>query len=213
MTGSQKLTLATLGVVALAVLGFIAYSLFSANNLSVAAPESGYADQPTLGRADAPVKLILFENFLCDHCAGFEAEAFPQLKRDYIDTGKVEVYYVNLAWGEERAELAGLAGECAYRQDRAAFWTYKSALYEAQTAWQDIGDLTRLAQDVTPLDASELSTCIETAQYQAEVQRDLDLAERVGVTGTPTLVLGDQGFEAPSYTELARAIDAQLNGG
>jgi len=212
MTGSQKLTLATLGILALAALGFIVYLLFNANNLSVTAEGSGYADQPTLGQANAPVKLILFENFLCEHCAAFEAEAFPQLKRDYIDTGKVEVYYINLAWGEERARLAGLAGECAYRQNEGAFWNYKTALYEAQLTWQDLNDLVTLAAS-SELDANALRTCIEEARYQDEVQRDLDLADEVGVQGTPSIVIGDQGLQGPSYETLKRVIEAQLSGG
>ena len=213
MTRPQKLTLATLAVLVLALLGYLAYLLLvPANSPSASALTGGYADQPTLGRDDAPVKLIFFENFLCEHCKALEAEIMPQLKRDYIDTGEVEAYYVNLAWGGERATLAGLAGECAYRQDEEAFWAYKTSLYEAQETWQGVDDLAALAQRIDALDANALRTCIQEAHYQNEVQRDLDLAERVGVEGTPSLVVGNQGFQGPSYEVLRREIEAQLSG-
>ena len=212
MTRSQKLTLSTLVILTLGLLGYLAYALLAPTETApTGTAQGGYADQPTLGQASAPVKLIMFENFLCEHCKAFEEEVFPQLERDYVDTGKVEVYYVNLAWGEERARLAGLAGECAYRQDEGAFWNYKTALYEAQQTWQDLDDLVMLATS-SELDTAALRTCLEEERYQDEVQRDLDLADEVGVQGTPSLVIGDQGLQGPSYDTLKRTIDAQLSG-
>lgn len=203
----------TLGVLVLALVGYLIYLLLvPAQNPSANALERGYTNQPTLGDADAPVKLILFENFLCDHCKALEADVMPQLKRDYIDTGKVEAYYINLAWGGERSVLAGLAGECAYAQDGAAFWPYKTSLYEAQATWRGVEGLAELAQNIDALDADALRTCVEEKRYQDEVQRDLDLAEQVGVEGTPSLVVGNQGFQGPSYATLQREIDAQLSG-
>ena len=214
----RSLTLATAGILALALLGFIGYRQFIAPAQSVNASEaSGYADQPTLGRPDAPVKLILFENFLCEHCKAFEEDVFPRIESEYIETGKVEAYYVNLAWGPENATTAGLAGECAYRQNEDAFWDYKSALFAAQAdhegAWAATDNLVTIARENVPaLNPEELRSCIENAQYLSEVQRDLELAETVGVRGTPSLVIGNQGFESPSYEILSEAIDEQLAG-
>ena len=215
MTRPQKLTLGTLAVLILAALGWLIYILAAPSNASddpLAGTPRGYEGQPEFGDDDAPIKVIFFENFLCDHCKALEAEVMPQLKRDYIDAGQVEAYYINLAWGGERATLAGLAGECAYAQDEAAVWEYKAALYEAQETWQGVDDLAALAQDVDALDADALRTCVQEERYSEEVQRDLDLAERVGVQGTPSLVVGDQGFQGPSYRTLRREIEAQLRG-
>ncbi len=114
---SRRLTQVTLAVFALAAVRFFAYRQLFAPAATVSAPASGDAGQPTLGREDAPVKLILFENFLCEHCKAFEESVFPRIQSDYIDTGQVQAYYVNLAWGAEGATTAGLAGECAYRQN------------------------------------------------------------------------------------------------
>lgn len=171
-----------------------------------------YKGQPQLGAAKAPVKLILFENFLCEHCKAFEASVFGRLERDYLETGRVEAYYVNLAWGEADAVRAGRAGECAFRQNPEAFWAYKRVLFEAQGAagWATLERLVALAGNVAGLEPEALRTCVTTGATQAEVTRDLALADFVGVTGTPSVVVGDQGFEAPDFATLARAIDAQL---
>ena len=213
----RRLTLATLALLALIVVGFVAYRQFLAPAATVSAPTGGYAGQPTLGRVDAPVKLILFENFLCEHCKAFEEGVFPRIKSDYIDTGQVQAYYVNLAWGAESATTAGLAGECAYRQDELAFWEYKRALYAAQDdhdgAWATTDNLAAIAESVPALDAAELRACLEEGRYLSEVQRDLELGDLVGVRGTPSIVVGTQGFEAPSYETLADAIERELAGG
>jgi protein-disulfide isomerase len=191
-------------------LGVVAAVLWFALRPDFTPAPVGYEDQPTLGQRNAPLKVILFENFMCEHCKVFEADVFPALKRDYIDTGKVEVYYLNLAWGSEQAELSALAGECAYRQDESAFWNFKSDLYAAQGSWQTLDDLLTVAG--ASYDVPPLRQCIEEKRYTSEVQRDLDLADKVGVQGTPSIVVGNQGFEAPDYATLKQAIDAQLSG-
>jgi protein-disulfide isomerase len=206
-SSAKRLTLVTAIILLVAV---IAAVLWFALRPDFTPAPVGYEDQPTLGQKSAPVKIILFENFMCEHCKAFEEEVFPQLERDYIATGKVEVYYVNLAWGSEQAELSALAGECAYRQDETAFWNFKSAMYEVQGSWQTLDDL--LAVAGASYDVPALRQCIEEKRFASEVQRDLDLADTVGVQGTPSIVVGNQGFEAPDYDTIRAAIEAQLSG-
>jgi protein-disulfide isomerase len=104
----------------------------------------------------------------------------------------------------------GLAAECVYRQDNAAFWSYKTLLFERQGGWQTALDLEALAADVPGLDADALTTCLDERQTEGEVARDLAAAEYVGVSGTPSVVIGDQGFEAPDLDTLRTAIEVQL---
>ena len=205
-TRAQFITLIT-AVLVLGAGAIAAAFFFTRPKAFATAETSNYAGQPTLGNADAPVKLILFENFMCEHCREFETSVFPQLKRDYIDTGRVEAYYVNLAWGSEQAELGGLAGECAYSQNGTAFWAYKRLLYEQQGNWQDASDLAALADTIPELDSERLETCVMSGETRSELERDLAVGDYVGVEGTPSVVVGDQGFEAPSFEVLRQAIE------
>ena len=210
---ARVLTLVTALVLLGGVAGFfIARRGAATGAVPAVADAGGYQDQPTLGDPDAPVKMILFENFLCGHCQAFEEDAFAQLKRDYIDTGKVEAYYVNLAWGNESAVTAGRAGECAFRQDADAFWRYRSALFAAQGAdgWATLDRVLEVAEGVEGLEPERLRTCITEGETQGEVARDIELADYVGVTGTPSVIVGNQGFEAPSFEALRAEIDRQL---
>lgn len=212
----RVLTLVTALVLLGGLAGFIiARRTATTGEVPALADAGSYEDQPTLGDDDAPVKVILFENFLCEHCKAFEEDAFTQLKRDYIDTGKVQAFYVNLAWGEEDAVNAGLAGECAYRQNEAAFWRYKTALFRAQggegETWATVDTLVRVAEESVPeLDAADLRACITGKRYESEVERDLELGDYVGVEGTPSIVVDDEGFQNPSFAALQDAIDGRL---
>lgn len=59
------------------------------------------------------------------------------------------------------------------------------------------------------LDSPELGQCTRQAETQSEVDRDLALADYVGVSATPSLVIGNQGYEAPGFETLQAAIEAQ----
>ena len=211
VTRAQRFTLITAAIVIIAALGAFLYLQFRPKP-SLSVQDSGYEGQPTLGSGRAPVKVVLFENFLCERCKLFETEVFAPLKHDYIDTGKVEAYYISLAWGDDTAVTAGRAGECAFRQNPAAFWPYKSALFAAQGAdgWATLDKVLSVAGSVEGLGLASLKTCITEGETQPEVTRDMTLADYVGVTGTPSVIVGNQGFEAPSYKELQAQIDAQL---
>ena len=211
VTQAQRFTLITALIVIIAALGVFFY-LQSRPKPSLSVQNSGYEGQPTLGNTRAPVKVVLFENFLCERCKLFETDVFEPLKRDYVDTGKVEVYYVNLAWGDDTAVTAGRAGECAFEQNPAAFWPYKSALFAAQGAdgWATLDKVLSVAGSVEGLEPTALKTCITEGQTQPEVTRDMTLADYVGVTGTPSVIIGNRGLEAPSYKELKTQLDAQL---
>lgn len=209
---SKTLTLGTAIVIAMALLGYLGWTFWAPDSQQISEAPSGYAAQPTLGSREAPVKVILFENFMCEHCKAFEEEVFPRFEREYIETGKAEAYYVNLAWGEEDATTVALAGECAYQQDEAAFWEYKKLLFEAQRGneWTTSESLAALAGQVDGLEADDLEECVDDRRYLSEVQRDLELGETVGVQATPSVVVGQQGFQGPSYSVLAAAIERQL---
>lgn len=203
-------TIATGTVMVVAALAFLLVRMASPAGWGVAdARANGYAGQPRLGSPQAQLKVILYENFLCEHCRAFEEDVLPEFQRRYVETGRVELYFVALAWGDG-ATAPALAGECAFRQDEAAFWEYKTRLFDRQDTLADATPeaLASLASGVAGVDAADLAACVRDGATRSEVQRDLDLADYVGIRGTPTVVVGSQAFEAPSLATLADAVEA-----
>ncbi len=86
-----------------------------------------------LGLQDAPVTIIEFSDYQCPYCQRFWAQTLPQIKREYIDTGKVKFVYRDfpiLGLGHAYAQKAAEAAECA--GDQGKFWEFHDLLFENQ---------------------------------------------------------------------------------
>lgn len=216
---TQRLTLITATIVALAIIGIIIYSRFQPTT-TAATPtatntELSYDAQPRLGEADAPVTLAVFEDFKCPACKFFTESVLPQIERDYIDSGQAQLYFFNFPFLGPDSTTAALAGECAYHQNEAAFWDYKTIIFRVQGSesqeWASPSRLEDLASNLGDLDAADLRTCVDEERHADEVSADRQLGVDVGVTGTPGLFLNGQKLEnANNYDAVKAAIDEAL---
>ncbi len=172
-----------------------------------------------VGRADAPVTIIEFSDLQCPHCARNALNTFPQIKRDYIDTGKVRYVARDFPLPMHPFAMpAAVATRCAGEQGK--FWEYRHALFERQnelgTAPYDA-----LATELG-LDLPRFAACQKDGAQADAVRADVRLAGSNRVTSTPTFLLGrvvdgqleGEGFAgAKTYAEFAARIDAVLAAG
>src|SRR5215469_18510621 len=144
-------------------------------------------DSNALGRDDAPVTLIEFADFQCPFCRRFHTETFDEIKKNFIDTGKVRYVSRDLPLGmHDRAPQAASAARCAGEQHH--FWELRHLLILNQDNLSR-EDLLGYAQQVK-LDVPAFTACIDEKRYDALVQQDATDAAEVGVIGTPTFVIG-----------------------
>ena len=211
---AQRLTLVTLVVLALGLTGFLVYRQFAPE--PAAADVSGELEldgQPMLGEPDAPVAIAVFEDFKCPFCAQFDEEVLPQLEREFVDTGRARVYFVNFAFIAPDSTTAAIAGECVFNQDPAAFWDFKTAVFRSQgpesEAWATPAFLADLARNNFPdLDADALQSCTEDETFAENVAADRDLAAAVEVQATPSVFVNGVLQEGSSYPTIAAAVEA-----
>lgn len=146
------------------------------------------AGNPVMGNPKAPLTIIEFSDFQCPFCSRWHHDTFPQLKKDYIDTGKVRFSYRDLPLTSihPRALPAALAAECANEQGR--FWEYHDRLFENQTSMSD-ENLLKWAGDLK-LNTDAFTACMTTQKYKAEIERDAADAQKVGINGTPGFIVG-----------------------
>ena len=182
------------------------------------APASAAPAHPfnVLGREDAPVTIIEFTDLQCPYCARFATQTFPELRRHYIDTGKVRYASRDLPLPSHAyAVTAAVAARCAGEQGR--FWEFREALFAAQSTLGP-GTYAELAGKLG-LDAEKFAACRKDGRQAANVRADLALARANGITATPSLIVGrlvDGEFlgetieGAKPYAVLAAKIDALL---
>ena len=172
-----------------------------------------------VGRAAAPVPIIEFSDLQCPYCARHALNTFPQIKRNYIDTGKVRYAARDFPLAMHRFALpAAVATRCAGEQGK--FWEYRHALFERQNELA-MAPYDALAAQLG-LDVPRFAACQKDGAQVDAVRTDIELAGSSGITSTPSFVVGrivDGKFEgetfsgAKPYADFAARIDALLAAG
>lgn len=182
-------------IVMLGLVGWLGWNLFTSNGGPTRASAARIAvpSEPiTLegahvrGDAAAPVAVVMYVDYGCGACRIFERETLPGIVRDYVDTGKIllAVRPFPLARrGEAGIEEAGL-GVCAARHGK--FWAAHAAMFENAGASSDAKQ--NLVAAATGLSMESLSSCLK--DVRPSVRRMTEEARDIGVSGTPTFLIG-----------------------
>ena len=153
-----------------------------------------------LGDPNAPVEIIEYASLTCPHCQKFHLETLPEIKKKYIDTGKVKLVYRDFPF-EQVGLMAAVMARCA---PPVRYFQFLKVLFQNQEQWSRspnpgaalvrIGKLGGLSED-------DFQACMNNKQLvDGLLQVRLDANKRFDVTSTPTFVInGDKrvvGFQA-----------------
>jgi len=165
--------------------------------------------QPTdhvLGDPKAPITLIEYASFTCPHCAHFHVKILPELKKKWIDTGKVKLVYRDFPLDQVAAKAAQIA-ECA-GNDR--YFGVIDLIFRGQEQWAAASDpLAELAKPlrIAGMGEKEIKECLANEAKANEVIADYKGGEALGVNSTPTLFIDGQLYRgARSVEELDAAF-------
>lgn len=170
----------------------------------------------SIGRADAPVTLVEFGDYQCPFCKKFHTGAYAELKKNYVDTGKVRFVSRDLPLEFHPFALkAAEAARCAGEQNK--YWELRDALYTDSAAPDD--SVIKKAAESLSLDVAALQSCIASDKFKADVQKDATEAATLQIGGTPTFVLAKSAKDkldgvrivgALPFAAFQSAIDALL---
>lgn len=143
--------------------------------------------EPALGKLTAPLTMVEFTDYQCPYCRRFQAEVFPRLKHDYIDTGKLRFIARDLPLEiHAAAQPAAEAAHCAGEQGR--FWEMHAALLGGPKDLLE-GGIEARAKAVG-LDLPRFRTCVAQGKYAHVIEAHVREADAVGITGTPGFIIG-----------------------
>ena len=170
-----------------------------------------------LGRDDAPVTIVEFADYQCPFCRKFHAETFAELKKSYIDTGKVRYISRDLPLEfHPNAPSAALAVRCAGEQRK--FWEMRELMVQ-NAADLNPDSILKYGEDAK-LDMPKFRLCLNDRKYSSAIQKDITDAGALGIRGTPSFVVGRTAKDkidgvrivgAAPYSEFDTAIQNQLN--
>lgn len=195
-----------------ALVSAFAPSLLSAETAATDAAAAEPKDF-SLGDPNAPVKVVEYASYTCPHCASFHANVFKDLKKNYIDTGKVhftlrEVYFDR--YGLWAAMVARCGGEMKY-------FGIHDILFSTQKEWSGsdnpndvVANLKKIAL-AAGMDGATVDACMQDqAAAEALVARFQKNMEADGVQGTPTFFINGTKHSNMAYADFAALIDAEL---
>ena len=177
-----------------------------------------FADGHQLGKKDAKVAILEFTDLQCPFCAKFHREVWPQIKKNYVDTGKV--LFVGREFpiykSHPQAPFAALTLRCAATQ--SVYAEMKDYLFAQKSGFEQTAidlELKRLKAD-----PKKHAECLADSKQQDIIRDSVLYAGKLGLNSTPTFFVGlntgshvnsySELVGAKSYEEFAKAIDVLL---
>ena len=144
-------------------------------------------DSPALGSPNAPLVMVEFTDYQCPFCKRFQDQTFSQLLTNYVDTGKLRIVSRNLPLSfHANADPAAQAALCADQQHQ--FWSMREKLF-ADAEKLTVTNFVKAAGELN-LDVAAFQGCLTAQTFAERVKKDGQDAGAVGITGTPSFVLG-----------------------
>ena len=173
---------------------------------------SGIADM-SMGNPDAKVTVTEYASFTCPHCQNFHQTVFDKLKKNYIDTGKINFVYREVyfdRFGLWAAMVARCGGEMRY-------FGIADMIYDTQEEWVAGGDPGLIAQNLRKigkkagLSDAELDACMNDGeQAKAMVAAYQKNAEADDISSTPSFLINGEKYSNMSYEKFAATLDEKL---
>ena len=164
----------------------------------------------SLGKDDAPVTIVEYASMTCPHCAAFHEQTYPELKKRYIDTGKVRFIFREFPL-DPLAAGASMLARCAPKQQ---FFPMIETLFHEQRKWaveKPLPPLLALAKQAG-FSEKTFNDCLSDQKILDALEAERERAsKKFGVQSTPTVfVNGKLQRGSMSIEELAKVIDPLL---
>ena len=173
---------------------------------------------PILGDPLAPITIVEFGDYQCHQCYNWFHNTKPMIMRDYIETGKANLVFVDFAFLGKDSPKAAQATYCA--DDQNMYWEYHNSLYNSQESkidngWASFERLKAFAFNLN-LDMELFNECLDSEKYSKRVQYNSQQARDNGVRGTPGFFIVGSDYDqhqiggAQPFSVFQRILDSMI---
>lgn len=164
-------------------------------------------DDPSMGAVQPKVTIIAFEDFQCPYCRE-SAPIMQQLLQEYPNDVQYVFRDFPLYTIHPQALIAAQAAECADEQNQ--FWPWHHLVYDQAEELVDENKAFLAWAEELGLDMTTFTSCLEQAEYQTEVEKDLNSGVLAGVTSTPTFFVNGHMIEGVLTLDQWRQVVNEL---
>lgn len=164
-----------------------------------------------LGSPDAPITVIEYFSLTCPHCRAFHTQTYPELKANYVDTGKVR--FIARDFPLNRPALhAAMMARCAGPDQ---YFAFIDALFQSFDSWTRAADYLDALSGIAQLGGvsdEEFRQCIGDQELETQVLNSiLEAQEEYDVGSTPTFIVNGKKYEGGMrFSAFAKILDRLL---
>jgi protein-disulfide isomerase len=156
-----------------------------------------------IGPANAKVTITEFASMTCPHCAAFNAEVFPKIKSEYIDTGKVRYIFREFPL-DIKAAAGSMLARCIAKDDAQKYFAVVDLLFRQQSDWvmkNTTETLTRIGKQAG-LSQQQVEDCLKDQALLNKIEADQKYANEVlKVDSTPTFFINGEKIKGETSIE------------
>ncbi|MFN0041660.1 MAG: DsbA family protein [Alphaproteobacteria bacterium] len=161
----------------------------------------------SLGKVDAKVTVIEYASLTCPHCAAFHRDVLPELKKQYIDTGKIRYVFRDFPL-DGRAAIAAMAARCAPKE---RYFPFIDALFKTQEQWARAEDVHKALSPIARLAGMSqegYEACVKNeALYQAIRAARGQAETEFRIESTPSFVVNGKKTElGTTFTSVEKVL-------
>ena len=182
---------------------------------AISEAQTGALSEMTLGAEDAPVTVIEYASVTCPHCATFHETVFPDIKENYIDTGKVRFVFREFPTAPAELSVVGsmLARCAADRGGDEAYFLVLGSLFKTQQKWiygETRDELLKIAAQAG-IDEAAFDACVRRQELIDLINSNIETGrDRYDVRSTPSFVVDGTLRHFSTVDDMAAALDEAI---
>tara|TARA_Y100000590_G_scaffold450972_1_gene591552 strand:+ start:554 stop:1162 length:609 start_codon:yes stop_codon:yes gene_type:complete len=168
-------------------------------------------DLIVLGSNDAPVKIKIFSSLTCPHCANFHIHVVSEIKKNYIDIGKVQLIFIDFPLDQ----AAFNASKLVHCLDQKKQMEFLDIVYENQENWtsgsniDEINDNLKKIVKNLGISSDQFDKCLENEVIADKILNGrIDAQKKYTINSTPAIVINEKKIEgSSSYNDIKKKIE------
>lgn len=168
---------------------------------------------PVKGSDSAKITLVEFSDYECPFCGRHFLQTYPQIVKNYIDTGKVKIVFKDfpLSFHPEAQKAAEAARAVGSQLGEEGYWKMHDKLFSNQQSLS-VENYKKWARELGA-DGDEFDDDLDSGKFAGDVNNDLEQGKKLGISGTPAFIVnGKKIVGACPYSTFQAAFDAELAG-
>ena len=165
----------------------------------------------SIGSKDAKVTVKVFSSLTCPHCANFHNEVVPKIKKEYIDTGKVQLIFIDFPLDQ----VAFNASKLLHCLDKKKQMMFLDTIYETQNKWtngSNVNDINKNLKKIVKdlgINSAQFDKCLVDEAISDKILNDrIDATQKYSINSTPTIIINEKKLDGSvSFKNIEKNIE------